>query len=42
MVTKLESLMRNLSESVDIKIKHLSDTVDGKNETETKYSLSGS
>ena len=28
-VTKLESLMKNFSESVDIKIKHLSDTMDG-------------
>ena len=31
MVTKLESLMKNFSKSVDIKIKHLSDTMDGKN-----------
>ena len=28
MVTKLESLMKNFSESVDIKIEHLSDTMD--------------
>ena len=29
MLTKLESLMKNLSASVDVKIQHLSDTMDG-------------